>query len=159
VRVVLDTNILISALMVQVGNPAAIYRAWQHGHFTLLTCTEHLDELRATLRKPAVATRIKPHRAGRLVNELKKLAKTIGPLPRVQRSPTPRTTFCWLCPKRAKPIIWLRATRPGCLLSTVTKPLGSSLHANLPRSSLELLIRPYLSADEAASSSLSRPFP
>ena len=89
----LDTNILISALMVQVGNPAAIYRAWQHGHFTLLTCTEHLDELRATLRKPAVATRIKPHRAGRLVNELKKLAKTIGPLPRVQRSPHPADDF------------------------------------------------------------------
>ena len=31
-RVVLDTNILVSALMIQVGNPAAIYRAWQEGH-------------------------------------------------------------------------------------------------------------------------------
>ncbi len=40
-RVVLDTNILISALMIQVGNPSAIYRAWQEGHFTLLTCAEH----------------------------------------------------------------------------------------------------------------------
>jgi predicted nucleic acid-binding protein len=36
-RVVLDTNILVSALLVQLGRPAAIYRAWQEGHFTLLT--------------------------------------------------------------------------------------------------------------------------
>jgi len=27
--------------MVQVGHPAAIYRAWQEGHFRLLTCREH----------------------------------------------------------------------------------------------------------------------
>jgi predicted nucleic acid-binding protein len=40
-RVVLDTNILVSALMVQIGKPAVIYRAWQEGHFTLLTCAEH----------------------------------------------------------------------------------------------------------------------
>ena len=92
-RVVLDTNILISALMVQVGNPAAIYRAWQEGHFTLLTCAEHLDELRATLRKPAVAERIKPYKASGLVNELKELAEIIAPLPRVKRSLDPTDDF------------------------------------------------------------------
>ena len=59
-RVVLDTNILISALLVQLGRPAAIYRAWQEGFFTLLICAEQLDELRATLRKPSLAARIKP---------------------------------------------------------------------------------------------------
>ena len=92
-RVVLDTNILISALMVQMGNPAAIYRAWQEGYFTLLTCAEHLDELRATLRKPAVAERIKPYKAGSLVNEIKELAENIGSLPRVHRSPDPTDDF------------------------------------------------------------------
>jgi putative PIN family toxin of toxin-antitoxin system len=92
-RVVLDTNILVSALLVQLGHPAAIYRAWQEGHFTLLTCAEQLDELKATLRKPAVAARIKPYKAGRLVNALKELAETIGPLPRVKRSPDPTDDF------------------------------------------------------------------
>jgi len=92
-RVVLDTNILISALMVQAGNSAAIYRAWQEGYFTLLTCAEHLDELRATLRKPAVAERIKPYKAGGLVNELKGLAEIVGSLPRVKRSPDPTDDF------------------------------------------------------------------
>jgi putative PIN family toxin of toxin-antitoxin system len=92
-RVVLDTNILVSALMIQLGNPAAIYRAWQEGRFTLLTCAEHLDELRATLRKPAVAERIRPYKAGGLVNELKKLADTVEALPRVRRSPDPTDDF------------------------------------------------------------------
>ena len=50
-RVVLDTNILVSALIAPAGNPAAIYNAWEQGRFTLLTCAEHLDELRATLQK------------------------------------------------------------------------------------------------------------
>jgi hypothetical protein len=92
-RVALDTNILVSALMVQTGNPAAIYRTWQQGQFTLLTCEEHLDELRATLRKPVIAERIKPYKAGGLVNEMKKLAESVGALPCVRRSPDPTDDF------------------------------------------------------------------
>jgi predicted nucleic acid-binding protein len=41
-RVVLDTNILVSALIAPTGNPAVIYNAWEQGKFTLLTCTEPL---------------------------------------------------------------------------------------------------------------------
>ena len=92
-RVVLDTNILVSALLVQTGNPAAVHRAWQEGGFTVLTCDEQLDELRATLRKPAIAQRIKPHKAGRLVNDIRGLAETIGSLPHVERSPDPTDDF------------------------------------------------------------------
>ncbi len=92
-RVVLDTNILISALLINLGHPAAIYRAWQEGDFTLLTSAEQLDELRATLRKPAIAARIQPYKAGRLVNEMKGLAEDVGALPRVRRSPDPTDDF------------------------------------------------------------------
>jgi uncharacterized protein len=92
-RVVLDTNILVSALMAPAGNPAEIYTAWQDGRFTLLTSAEQLDELRATLHKPAVAERIKPYKAGRLVNELKNFAEMTGPLPRVERSADPGDDF------------------------------------------------------------------
>jgi putative PIN family toxin of toxin-antitoxin system len=91
--VVLDTNILVSALLVQLGHPAAIYRAWQEGLLTLLTCREQLDELKATLHKPAIAARIKPYKAGRLANDLKELAEVIDPLPRVERSPDPTDDF------------------------------------------------------------------
>lgn len=92
-RVVLDTNILVSALLVQSGHPATVYRAWQEAYFTLLTCAEQLDELRATLRKPAIRERIRPYNAGRLVNAMKELAEDVGALPRVQRSPDPTDDF------------------------------------------------------------------
>ena len=92
-RVVLDTNILISALISSAGNPAIIYSAWEDGKFTLLTCAEHLNELRATLQKPRVADLIKPYNAGRLVNQIKRLAEDVGPLPRVKRSPDPNDDF------------------------------------------------------------------
>jgi uncharacterized protein len=92
-RVVLDTNILVSALISPVGHPATIHDAWEDGKFALLTCAEQLDELRATLRKPRVAALIKPHKAGRLVNQIKKLAGEIGSLPRVKRSADPNDDF------------------------------------------------------------------
>ncbi len=81
-RVVLDTNILVSALIAPAGNPAAIYSAWVEGKFTLLTCAAHLDELLATLEKPRVAELVKPYKAGRLVNQIKRLAEDVGLLPR-----------------------------------------------------------------------------
>ena len=92
-RVVLDTNILISSLLSQTGTPASIYHAWQAGYFTLLTCKDQLEELGAALRKPVLAARIRPHKAGRLVNELRDLAIVLGGMPRVARSNDPSDDF------------------------------------------------------------------
>src|SRR5665213_1052343 len=92
-RVVIDTNILVSALIAPAGKPAAIIDAWLEGKFTLLTCATHVDELRSTLRKTRVADLIKPYKAGRLVNQVKKLAEDVNPLPRVDRSSDPTDDF------------------------------------------------------------------
>lgn len=92
-RVVLDTNIIVSALIAPSGKPAVVIAAWLDGKYTLLTCATQLDELRATLQKPRVAELIKPHNAGRLVNQGRKLAEDIAPLPRVERSPDPSDDF------------------------------------------------------------------
>ena len=93
-RVVIDTTILVSALITPTGKPAAIIDAWLDGKFTLLTCAAHVDELRATLQKPRVAELIKPYTAGRLVNQIRRLAEGVGgPLPCVERSPDPTDDF------------------------------------------------------------------
>lgn len=92
-RVVLDTNILVSALIAPAGYPATIYNAWEQGQFLLLTCAEHLDEIRSTLQKPRIANLIQPYKAGRLLNQIRKLAVNIRQLPRVQRSPDPGDNF------------------------------------------------------------------
>ena len=92
-RVVLDTNILISALLVQSGPPGTIFRTWIEGGFTLLICQAQLDEMRETLRKPSIAARIRPHDAGRLMNDLKHFGENVDPLPTVERSPDPTDDF------------------------------------------------------------------
>ena len=89
----LDTNILVSALVSPGGYPDAIYRAWVDGRFALLSCAEHLEELRSTLQKPRIAERIHPHKAGRLVNQIRKLAVLVEALPPVKRSPDPEDDF------------------------------------------------------------------
>lgn len=92
-RVVIDTNILVSALIAPLGKPAAIIDAWLDGKFTLLTCATHVNELRSTLHKPRVAELIKPYKGGRLVNQIKKLAEGVDPLPHVERSSDPTDDF------------------------------------------------------------------
>src|SRR6516225_5655417 len=92
-RVVLDTNVLVSAMITSVGKPAAIVNAWLEGKFTLLTCAAHVDELRSMLQKPRVVELIKPHKAGRLVNQIRKLAEDVGELPTVERSSDPTDDF------------------------------------------------------------------
>jgi len=92
-RVVLDTNVIVSALLAPAGKPAAIVRIWLGGKFRLLSCAAHVDELRATLQKPRIAERIKPHKAGRLINQIQRLAEDVGALPSVERSSDPDDDF------------------------------------------------------------------
>ena len=92
-KVVLDTNILISALISKTAAPHHIYQAWRDKRMTVLTCTEQLVEVREVTRRVAVALRIKPAEAGRLVNSLRDLAVVLGDLPAVQRSSDPKDDF------------------------------------------------------------------
>ena len=117
-RVVLDTNILVSAIIAPAGNPAAIYNAWEQGKFTLLTCAEHLDELRATLQKPRVADLIKPYKAGRLVNQIKRLAEEVGQLPRLKRSPDPGDNYLLALAEAGRADYLVTGDKSGLLMLT-----------------------------------------
>ena len=89
----LGTNILISALISKTAAPHHIYQAWQGKRIAVLTCAEQLVEVREVTRRVAVALRIKPAEAGRLVNSLRSLADLQTHLPLVQRSPDPKDDF------------------------------------------------------------------
>lgn len=92
-KVVLDTNILISALISKTAAPHHIYQAWRDKRLIVLSCAEQLVEVREVTRRVAVALRIKPAEAGRLVNSLRDLALVVGDLPVVKRSPDPKDDF------------------------------------------------------------------
>ena len=82
-RLILDTNILVSALITPSGVSERIYRAWRAGRFQLLTCAEQFIELRRVTRYPRVSSYIRPAEAGTLLNELRRLATVVENLPRV----------------------------------------------------------------------------
>jgi len=87
VRLVIDTNILISALLSAASLPAYLILLWREGQFDLLTSFEQLDELMRVTRYPKIAERLSTAVAGRLINELRDVAIVIKNLPKVTVSP------------------------------------------------------------------------
>ena len=86
-RLVVDTNILVSALLAAASLPAQLIVLWRAGRFQLLTAAEQLDELMRVTRYPKIRARLAPALAGRLVNDLRGLAVMVEVLPQVDVSP------------------------------------------------------------------------
>lgn len=79
-RVVLDTNVLLAALILSYGPPDSIYRAWRAARFELLTGTMQLDELRRVSRYPGIRAILPAHRIGTMINNMQH-AVVLGALP------------------------------------------------------------------------------
>jgi len=92
-RVVLDTSVLISALISPGGWPDRLYQAWRVGRFVLVTSPEQLDEFRRVSRYPRLRPYIQPAAAGTMLNEIKLVAEMLKKLPKVERSPDPGDNF------------------------------------------------------------------
>ncbi|MDT0617891.1 putative toxin-antitoxin system toxin component, PIN family [Salinisphaera sp. P385] len=88
-RVVLDTNILLSTLIAAHSPPFRIYQAWRQGRFELLTSDAQLAELTAATRYPRLRARIAPAEAGRMVNLIRANATLIAKPHTVSASPDP----------------------------------------------------------------------
>ena len=92
-RVVLDTNILISALITPNGVGAQIMDAWNADHFTILSHDLWLSEIRSVTRRPRISARIRRIDAARLVNRLARSCERVDNIARVVRSPDPFDDF------------------------------------------------------------------
>lgn len=79
-RVVLDTHVLLSALISPHGHPDTIYRAWRTARFEIVTSVTQLDELRRASRYEKFKAVLQPHRVGAMVNNLQR-ARVLEELP------------------------------------------------------------------------------
>jgi len=70
-RVVLDSNILLSALLSPHGPPHRIYEAWRQRRFVLATAPIQFEELRRASRYATFRGILQPHRVGRMLNNLR----------------------------------------------------------------------------------------
>lgn len=73
-RVILDTNVLVAALMAPDGPPHRLYEAFLNDRFTLITSDMQVEEFSRVTRYPAIRGRIHPAQAGRLLNAVRSLA-------------------------------------------------------------------------------------
>jgi putative PIN family toxin of toxin-antitoxin system len=92
-RNILDTNILVSALIVPGGHPDYLYQCWRTGRFRLISSEEQIDEFRRVTRYPRLRKYIRPAAAGTMLNEIRALAELTGPLPLVTVCSDPADNF------------------------------------------------------------------
>jgi putative PIN family toxin of toxin-antitoxin system len=94
-RVILDTNVLLGALISPYGPPDAIYRAWRAARFELVTSTAQLDELRRVSRYPKLKAILPAHRVGTMVNNMQRavVLDTLPPLPAGIEARDPNDAF------------------------------------------------------------------
>ena len=69
-RVVIDSNILFSALISPIGSPHRIYQAWRAKRFELVTCAIQIDEMRRASRYTRLRDVLMPQEVGRMINDL-----------------------------------------------------------------------------------------
>jgi len=89
VRLLLDTNIIVSGLLSPKGAPGMLVRAWLDGRYDLVTSEEQLDELRRVLGYEHLKPLINPAQARDFVENVDALAIMAVDLPTLDVSPDP----------------------------------------------------------------------
>ena len=88
-RLVLDTNILVSSLLRKQTPPYQLYRAWREGIFELLTSQTQIKELHRVLHYPRLQRYLTPEEAQEMLAGVVTYAILVSPLPSVSYSPDP----------------------------------------------------------------------
>ena len=114
-RVILDTNILVAAILTRATPPDRLYKAWRDGRFILITSELQIEEFRRVTRREGARFRIHPAAAGRMVNDLRRLATAVDDLPTVDVSPDPYDNFLLAMADAARADILVSGDKRGLL--------------------------------------------
>ena len=88
-RLVLDTNILIGALITKGTPPDELYRAWLRGDIELVTSAAQIAELAEVLARPRIRRLVDADEANAILENLAVRALVLKDLPTVDLSPDP----------------------------------------------------------------------
>lgn len=89
-RIVLDTNILIAALITKGTPPDRLYQAWLRGQIEVVTSTAQLAEIAAVLARPRLQKYLHADEAAAIVESLDTRAVILRDPPDVDLSPDPK---------------------------------------------------------------------
>ena len=89
-RAVLDTNILIGAVITKGTPPDRLYQAWMRGEINLITSTAQMAEVAAVLARPRLEKFLGADEAEALVENIGTRALILDGPPSVDLSPDPK---------------------------------------------------------------------
>ncbi|MBI4183299.1 MAG: putative toxin-antitoxin system toxin component, PIN family [Proteobacteria bacterium] len=88
-RIVLDTNILIAALITKDTPPDRLYQAWLRGEIEVITSTAQVAEIAAVLARPRLQKYLDADEAAAIVENIDTRAVILRDPPDVDLSPDP----------------------------------------------------------------------
>jgi putative PIN family toxin of toxin-antitoxin system len=91
-RLILDTNILLSALLSRLGAPAKLLDAWERKTFTLVACDALIAELRDVAGRPFFRARLRASAAELLAAGLRDFSFFCRDLPSGS-APDPKDSY------------------------------------------------------------------
>ena len=103
-RIVLDTNVLVSALIAREGPPGRLLSAVKRGDCTLVTSVYQIEELRKVLGRDRLKPYIRSAEADDLLHGLESVGVVVAELPEMDLSPDPKDNPIWQPDSRAKRI-------------------------------------------------------
>ncbi len=92
-RVILDTNVLLSALIRVDSKPYKLVDAWLDGRFELVSSDAQLEELRRASRYEQLRRYFAPAEIGWLVNRIRERAFLVKRLPKVDVADDPGDNY------------------------------------------------------------------
>ena len=90
VRIVLDTNILIAALITKGTPPDRLYQAWLRGEIELVTSTAQIAEVADVLARPRLQKYLNADDAAAIFENIDTRARILDDPPEVDLSPDPK---------------------------------------------------------------------
>jgi uncharacterized protein len=115
-RVVLDTNILLSAFFKVDSPPYKLVNAWMDNRFELVSGAAQIEEIVRVARYPQIQQLLKPSEIGWLVNRLRDRAIIIiERLPKVSVSPDPADNFLFALAQAGKAAYLVSGDKSGVL--------------------------------------------
>jgi putative PIN family toxin of toxin-antitoxin system len=92
-RVILDTNVLLSALLSPLGAPAQLLEAWGRNAFTLVASDELIAEFLEVAGRPFFKARLRRSTAELLAAGLRDFSICVGDLESSPKAPDPKDSY------------------------------------------------------------------
>jgi hypothetical protein len=92
-KIILDTNVLLSALLSPVGPPAQLLEAWERRKFIVVACEDLIAELREVTSRSFFQARLRVSMIELLAAGLRDLSEFCADLPQEVVAPDAKNSF------------------------------------------------------------------